>query len=151
MREFLVIDKKPIIKWQQIPPNTYFRGNIPEGYKLAVSPGDGYIVIDVDRHEDKDGFKNIPNHILLELEKTLNYITKNNGMHFWFKYTGDVTLGNKTSGLGIDLRVANKGYVVWYKEDKRISECIDEINETSEELNKWLILLFKTKTNNEKN
>ena len=68
---------------------------------------------------------------------TLSYPTKNNGKHLWFKYTGTDDLANKTSGLGIDLRVGCKGYVVWYpKEDLR--DSMSKVKETSTTLNKWL-------------
>jgi len=51
-------------------------------------------------------------------------------------------LGNKASGLGIDLRT-NKGYVVWYpKEDIRNVVKSGKINNTSKRLNKWLETLF---------
>jgi hypothetical protein len=140
MREFLVKDKKPIVKWGFIRPNTYFKGSIPEGYKLAVSPCDNYIVVDVDVNDDKNGFDNIPAAILTELSETLNYQTKNKGRHYWLKYTGDKPLANKTSGLGIDLRT-NKGYVVWYH-NVRIKDCLHEIKETSIEMNYWLEKLF---------
>lgn len=136
MKTFLLKGKRPIIKWGMLPDETYFKGNVPEGYSLAVTPSEGYVVIDVDKHGDKDGFDNIPDNILNELTTTLNYVTKNDGMHFWVKYSGDKPLGNKTSGLGIDLRT-HKGYVVWYpKVDVR--DCLDKVKSTSKELNKWL-------------
>ena len=142
MKSFLVKNKKPIIRWGQLPDETYFEGTVPEGFSLAVSPWghEGYVVIDVDRHGDKDGFDAIPKELEAELLSTLSYRTKNNGRHYWIKYTGDKPLGNKTSGLGIDLRT-NKGYVVWYH-DKDIRECLSEIRESSLELNKWLEKLF---------
>ena len=143
MRSFLLKEKVPIIRWKYIPNNIYFEGNVPEGYNLAVSPSDKYIVIDVDNHGDIDGFSNIPMLVQAELNASFNYATKNNGRHYWFYYTGSKPLGNKTSGLGIDLRT-NKGYVVWYpKEDVR--NCLSEIRSTSDHLNKWLEKLFSYK------
>jgi hypothetical protein len=140
MKSFLLKGKQPIVKWGMLPNNIYFEGNVPEGYNLAVSPSDKYIVIDVDRHGDSDGFKNIPEDIILELEKTLSYNTKNNGKHYWLEYFGGKPLANKTSGLGYDLRT-NRGYVVWY--DKRdIRNCLHLINKTSENLNIWLETWF---------
>lgn len=144
MKSFLVKDKKPIIRWGSLPDETYFEGNVPEGYSLAISPWgyDGYVIIDVDRHEDKNGFDAIPQELKGELSQTLHYPTKNNGMHYWVKYTGSLPLANKTSGLGIDLRT-NKGYVVWYpKTDIRDHIKNGEIKESSERLNKWLEKLF---------
>jgi hypothetical protein len=140
MKSFLLKGKKPIVKWGMIPKEIYFEGTVPENYSLAVSPSDNYIVLDVDRHGDIDGFDNIPYYIKIQLQTTLNYKTKNNGAHYWFKYTGDKKLANKASGLGIDLRT-NKGYVVWYpKED--IRDKLKEINNTSLVLNEWLVSLF---------
>ena len=143
MKSFLLKEKVPIVRWKYIPDNIYFEGEIPAGFQLAVSPSDKYIVIDVDNHGDIDGFSNIPMLVQAELNTSLNYATKNNGRHYWFYYTGSKPLGNKTSGLGIDLRT-NKGYVVWYpKEDVR--NCLSEIRSTSDHLNKWLEKLFSYK------
>lgn len=140
MKTFLVKDKKPVIKWGSLPENTFFEGIPPTGFLLAVSPSENYIVLDVDRHDSKDGFDNLPSKFYDLLENTLNYPTKNNGKHYWFKYSGEKHLMNKTSGLGIDLRT-NKGYVVWYpKEDIRVK--INEVTETTPEFNDWLEFLF---------
>ena len=144
MKSFLLKGKRPIIRWGLLPNETYFEGKVPEGYNLAVSPwGDeGYVVLDVDRHGDIDGFGNLPSNLKKELSKTYHYKTKNDGMHFWFKYTGNKPLGNKSSSIGIDLRT-NKGYVVWYpEEDIRDVVKSNVINNTSEKLNKWLEELF---------
>lgn len=140
MRSFLVKGKKPIVKWGSIPKGIMYKGAIPEGYGLAISPDDNYIIIDVDRHGDKDGFDNIPGFILEELSKTLFYPTKNNGAHYWLEYTGDKILPNKTSNLGIDLRT-NKGYVVWYP-DYKLEDCLDKISKSSDNLNKWIEEIF---------
>lgn len=143
MKSFLLKGKQPIIKWGMLPDQVYFEGEVPEGYSLAVSPSGNYIVVDVDRHGDTSGFENIPTLIQMELDKTLQYPTKNDGKHYWMYYSGDKPLGNKTSGLGIDLRT-NKGYVVWYpKTDVR--DCLDEIKFTSENMNQWLEKLFSYK------
>ena len=140
MKSFLLRNKLPMIKWGMLPQEIYFEGEIPNGYNLAVSPNGNYIIVDVDKHGDIDGWNNIPINIKYELLETFHYTTKNNGFHYWFKYTGNKILANKTSGLGIDLRT-NKGYVVWYpKEDVR--DCLHLMKETSETLNKWLEKLF---------
>lgn len=141
MKSFLTKDKRPIIKWTKLPDNTFYEGTIPSGYTLAVCPGEGYFVIDIDRHGDKCGFDYIPKYISIELEKTFHYPTKNNGMHYWFKYTGNKTLLNKPSGIGIDLRCDNKGYVCFYKEgDPR--DYIHLIKESSEIINTWIETYF---------
>lgn len=143
MKSFLLKGKRPIIRWSMLPDETYFEGKLPEGYSLAVMPSKGYIVIDVDRHGHKDGFEAIPSHLKYELSQTFHYTTKNNGHHYWFKYSGNDYLGNKSSGKGIDLRVGCKGYVVWYpKEDVRDVINSEAVKETSEEMNKWLKELF---------
>lgn len=141
MKSFLLRGKHPIIRWSMLPDETYFEGTLPEGYALAVMPSGNYIIVDVDRHGAISGFDNIPEHVKDDLYATLNYATKNNGRHFWFRYTGKVPLANKTSGKGIDLRVGYKGYVVWYPKDD-IRTRLHEINETSDIINEWLIELF---------
>ncbi len=146
MRTFLLKEKSPIVKWGLIPPNTYFEGTLPEGYQLAISPGDDYIILDVDvNHKGgKNGFDNIPKEVLEEIEKTFNYSTKSGGKHYWFRYSGNKNLANKTSGMSFDLRVGDKGYVVYYpKED--IRNCIHLIQETSSEVNIWIETWFSFK------
>lgn len=143
--------KKPFIKWGMLPDNIFYEGIVPEGYDLAISlwGNKDYVVVDVDRHGKKDGFDHIPQHLKEELSNTLHYPTKNNGMHFWFKYTGDVKLANKASNQGIDLRT-NRGYVIWYPKGD-IRDNIQYINDTSIELNKWLKVLFGYKTTKKNN
>ncbi len=140
MKSFLLKGKVPIIKWGSLPDNVFFEGEVPEGYSLAISPSKGYIVIDVDRHGEINGFNNVPRELMPELLGTHMYATKNNGAHFWFKYTGTKELANKASGLGIDLRTY-KGYVVWYL-DKDVRSYMNCIWDTSEEMNQWLEKLF---------
>jgi len=143
MKSFLIRDKKPIVKWSLVKDETYFEGDVPEGYSLAVSPSGNYIVIDVDLHGDKNGFDNIPIDILNELNTSLNYKTKNNGRHYWFYYTGVEELANKTSNLGYDLRTS-KGYAVWYHNED-IRNCLHLIKKTSINLNNWLEIWFSYK------
>lgn len=148
MKTFLLKDKVPICKWGMIPNETYFEGEIPEGYSLAINPHHPYIIVDIDRHGDIDGCENISNDLKAELFLThFHYETKNNGFHVWLKYSGDKHLMNKTSGLGIDLRTS-KGYVKWYL-DKDIRSYIHKIKESSFELNLWLESLFSNNINNE--
>lgn len=149
MKSFLINKetKSPVVKWGSIPDGIFFEGNVPEGYALAVTPGEGYIVIDVDRHGSINGFDNIPKKVMNELLTTLHYTTKNSGAHFWFKYSGTSILANKTSKIGIDLRVGNKGFVVFYPYQQGIDirNCLAEIKNTSPELNWWLEKLFSYK------
>ena len=140
MKSFLVKGKIPIIKWGSLPDEIYYEGTVPEGFSLAVVPSEGYVVVDVDRHGDIDGFDNVPDHILVELDYTFNYKTKNNGMHYWVKYTGSKPLGNKTSGLGIDLRT-HKGYAIWYP-GVDIRDYLSKMKDSSNTLNEWLEKLF---------
>jgi hypothetical protein len=146
MRSFLVKDKVPICKWGMLPENTFYEGKVPEGYKLALSPGENYIVIDVDvdTEKSKNGFNNIPKDIFKELFHTYFYDTKRGGRHYWLKYTGELNLPNKASNLDIDLRVGSKGYVVYYPyiNEDDIRNHLHEIIETSPELNKWLEKTF---------
>lgn len=140
MRSFLLKDKRPIMKWGLIPEGIMYQGKLPNGYNLAISPSPGMIIIDIDRHGDKNGFDNIPLEIMQELSTTLHYPTKHDGMHCWFWYTGSKSLGNKTSNKGIDLRT-NRGYVAYWN-DKPIEDCLNDIKESSTQLNKWLEGLF---------
>jgi hypothetical protein len=144
MRSFLLKDKRPIVKWGLIPEGIMYQGKLPNGYNLAISPSPGMIIIDIDKHGDKNGFDIIPLEVMKELLDTLHYKTKHDGMHVWVKYTGSKSLGNKTSNKGIDLRT-NKGYVVWWN-DKPIEDCLDDIKESSPQLNEWLERLFCYKT-----
>jgi len=148
MKSFLVRNKVPIIKWTHLPDNIYYEGEIPEGFDLAVCPSEGYIVVDIDRHGDKNGFDHVPEELEWELYSTLSYPTKNKGLHCWFKYTGNVNLANKPSGIGIDLRTS-RGYVVFYPRDD-FRKHIHEIKESSEEMNEWLEMLFYGKSLNRK-
>ena len=145
MRSFLLKEKIPICKWGLVKDGTMYKGAIPDGYNLAIVPGPEYIIVDVDRHGQKDGFKHIPPNILKELEKTFNYTTKNNGKHYWLKYSGNRPLGNKTSGKSSDLRT-DKGYVAYWHNEP-IENCLHRIKNTSEQLNNWLEESFSYKIN----
>lgn len=151
MKSFLLKDKQPICKWSMVPDEVYFEGKVPDGYGLAICPNEPYIILDVDMHGDIDGFKNLPIHLCKELYNSLHYPTKNQGRHFWLKYTGDKNLMNKASKLGIDLRT-HKGYVKWYL-DADIRKYKHLIKETSSSLNEWLESLFQgiNELNNLKN
>ena len=134
-----------MIKWGSLQDNTFFEGKVPDGYKLAISPSKGYIIldVDVDLEKKKNGFDHISLSILEELVTTYRYTTKRGGMHFWIKYTGDIELANKASNQSIDLRT-HKGYVIYYPalQGEDIRDHISEIKESSLELNKWLESLF---------
>jgi hypothetical protein len=157
MRSFLLKHGKPLIKWGLLPDDTLYKGDIPEGYDLAVNPHHPYIIVDVDRHGKKDGFLNIPDNLKNELESTLHYPTKNNGMHYWFYYTGDRTLMNKASNFGIDLRVGhtenidnnrlNGGYVKWHpRNTMNIVDVLWQAKQSSRKMNEWLEELFSYKS-----
>lgn len=140
MRSFLLIGKSPILKWGQVPDGYFFEGEVPEGYSLAICPNDPYIILDVDRHGNSSGFDNIPREIQLKLDRHFSYPTKNDGRHYWLKYTGKEKLLNKTSGLGFDLRTSN-GYVRWYLPGD-IRNHIHEVKDTDSVFNKWLEKYF---------
>lgn len=142
MKSFLLRGKKPIVKWGMIPDEVYFEGKIPEGYGLAISPHFPYIILDIDKHGNVNGFDTIPKEIWNEIEENhFYYKTKNDGLHVWLKYSGNKVLLNKPSGLGIDLRT-EKGYAKWYL-DNDIRKYIHTIHSTSNELNTWLESLFQ--------
>lgn len=140
MKSFLVKGKKPIIKWGMLPDGIFYEGAVPEGYSLAVVPSEGTVIIDVDRHGKIDGFENIPNELKLELSQTFSYPTKNDGRHYWFRYTGSKILANKASNQGIDLRT-HKGYVVYYPRDD-VRNNMENVLGSGPELNLWLEKLF---------
>lgn len=141
MKSFLLKGKTPICKWGMIPPETYFFGKVPKGYRLAVNPHHPYCIIDIDdKGIGKSGFKNIPKELLPELDNHFSYSTPSGGKHIWIKYSGDKHLMNKTSSLFIDFRTEN-GYVCWYHSED-IRNCLHLIKPTSKKLNKWLENLF---------
>lgn len=141
MKSFLLKNNHPVLKWGLLPEGKFFEGTIPEGYSLAISPSDPYIILDVDNKEGKNGFDFIPADIKEELDKSFNYPTKNNGRHYWLNYTGSQVLRNKATKFGLDLRT-NKGYVKWhFKGD--IRDYISQVNQTTTKLNEWLYELFK--------
>ena len=140
MKSFLLKNNKPIVKWGMIPDGVFFEGRVPEGYALAISPSDNYIIVDVDKKNNKNGFKNIPIMVKLELLLTLNYSTKSGGKHYWLNYSGNKPLVNRSTKLGIDLRT-NKGYVKWNM-DNDIRKYQHKIKKSSYFLNKWLEKLF---------
>jgi len=147
MKSFLLKpDNKPLIKWSLLPDNTFFKGDIPEGYALAVCPSENIVILDVDNKNGKNGFLNIPHSVLFEINNTFNYKTKSGGGHFWIRYTGNKTLKNTSTKYGLDLRVgANKnsfGGYVKYHIDTPIQQCTHLINESSSVLNDWLESLF---------
>ena len=153
MKSFLLRNGRPLIKWGLLPDNTLYNGKIPEGYDLAVNPHHPYIIVDVDRHGKKDGFLSIPEHLKNELDATLHYPTKNNGMHYWFYYTGKKSLSNKASKLGIDLRTGNQkfsktewtngGYVKWHPRDTiKIEDVLWSAQPSSDNMNEWIDSLF---------
>lgn len=151
MRSFLLKNNRPINSWGMLEEGTLFRGDIPEGFDLAVNPHYPYIIVDVDRHGKIDGFDSIPKHLKQELDNTLNYPTKHNGKHYWFYYTGDVNLPNKASGVGIDLRVwsskkNNGGYVKWHpRNTMKIEDVLYKAQPSSNNMNNWLDSLFSYK------
>lgn len=141
MRTFLLKGKAPICKWGMIPPETYFFGKPPTGYRLAVNPHYPYCIIDIDYEENvKNGFDNIPKKLQKELDEHFGYNTPSGGKHIWIKYSGDKHLMNRTSKLFIDLRT-DKGYVCWYHLQD-VKDCIHLIKPSSKILNKWLEKLF---------
>ena len=149
MKSFLLRNGTPTCKWGSIPSGYYFEGEIPEGYNLAVSPTDEYIVVDVDCKNGKDGFENIPMVILVELNESYHYNTKSGGAHYWLKYSGTGLLKNTSTKYGIDLRIGAKdgncgGYVKYWPALKGddIRNHIEEIKGTSLIMNEWLEKLF---------
>ena len=146
MKSFLLRNGTPIIRWGSLPDNVFYEGVVPEGFDLAVSPSNNYVIIDVDVKNGKNGFIHMPMKILDELALTFHYPTKSGGEHYFVNYTGDKTLINKSTQFGLDLRIGakkgNAGGYVKYHHNVDIRQCIPLIKETSENLNKWLEALF---------
>lgn len=147
MKSFLLnSENKPIVKWGSLPNNTFFEGVVPNGYSLAISPSENYVILDVDVKGNKNGFKHIPQEILNELLLTFFYTTKSGGAHYWIKYTGDKTLINKSTELGLDLRIgakgSNSGGYVKYHNTTDIRQCIHLIENSSQKMNEFLENLF---------
>lgn len=148
MKSFLLKNNIPIVKWGLIPDNTFFQGTVPDGYDLAVCPSGSYVVLDVDNKNGKCGFDHIPFDIGVELGRSFNYFTKSGGAHCWLDYTGDKVLLNKSTPLGLDLRIGknektgNNGGYVKYRYNKDIRECTHLIKKTGKELNEFLEKLF---------
>ena len=146
MKSFLLKNGTPIVKWGLIPNNTFYIGEIPEGYALAVCPSENIVILDVDNKNGKNGFNHIPSNIYFELRETFNYQTKSGGAHYWIEYTGDKTLLNTSTSKGLDLRIGAKpgncGGYVKYHHNVDIRECVHLIKESSNELNLFLEKLF---------
>jgi len=155
MKSFLLNSKtnKPTISWSMLKNNTFFEGEVPNGFSLAVCPSDNIIILDCDVKNGKNAFNHIPIHILGELEKTFNYYTGSRGRHYFLHYTGEKTLLNRATKFGLDLRIGakdgNAGGYVRYQHSVDIRECVHLIKETSNSLNLWLESLFSNNIENE--
>ncbi len=149
MKSFLLRNGTPIIKWGNLPNNIFYEGVVPEGFDLAVSPSDNYVILDIDVKNGKNGYEHIPHLIQIELDKSFNYKTKSGGAHYWIEYTGNKTLINKSTEFGLDLRIGakkgNAGGYVKYHHNVDIRQCIPLIKQSSEHLNNWLEKLFSNK------
>lgn len=150
LKSFLLKDNKPITKWGLLPDNTFFEGEVPEGYKLAISPSGNIVILDIDFKNGKNGYEHIPSHIQTELDQSFNYKTKSGGAHIWLCYTGSRKLMNRSTTLGLDLRIGSKGKnsggYVKYNHTEDIRKCLHLIKGTSNEMNEWLEDLFAFKT-----
>lgn len=146
MKSFLLKNNKPIVKWSLVPNETYFEGEIPEGYALAVCPSDNIVILDIDNKNGKNGYNFIPEHIKHELRKSFYYDTKSGGRHVWIEYTGKEILLNTSTKYGLDLRIGakpgNAGGYVKYNHNVDIRQCKHLIKKSSKELNEWLESLF---------
>lgn len=150
MKTFLLdSNNKPIINWGYLKDNVFFEGKLPEGHSLAICPTDEkQIILDIDNKNSKCGYDHIPNDIMDELNNSFNYFTKSGGKHVFLSYTGDKILLNKSTNIGLDLRIGkntrtgNNGGYVKYNHDRDIRECIHLIKNTSKKLNIWLESLF---------
>lgn len=146
MKSFLLKNNSPIIKWGNLPDNTFFEGPVPEGYDLAVCPSDNIVILDVDVKNGKNGFNHIPAVPWYRIINTFNYRTKSGGAHYYIKYTGNKALINRATQYGLDLRIGakdgNAGGYVKYNNSVDIRQCLHLIQESDEFLNKWLEELF---------
>ena len=147
MKSFLLKpDKTPLIRFGNLPDNTFFEGKIPTGMYLAVAPSENIVILDVDVKNNKNGFQNIPDSIQIELFNTFNYQTSSGGAHFFINYTGNKILMNRATKYGLDLRIGakngNNGGFVRYQWHEDIRDCMHLIKDSSKQLNLWLEKLF---------
>lgn len=148
MKTFLINNKdgKPVIKWGDLPNNTFFEGNVPEGYSLAISPSENIVILDVDLKNGKNGYSHIPKNIMKDLNNTFHYKTKSGGAHYYIKYTGHKPLINRATQYGLDLRIGAKkdncGGYVKYHHHQDIRKCLNLIKESGEDLNQFLQKYF---------
>jgi hypothetical protein len=147
MKSFL-LDRtyKPIVLWSLVPENYFFYGEIPENYHLALCPSENMVIVDIDKKGNKNGFLHINPDILEELFKSYWYYTKSGGAHIFLYYTGTKKLLNKSTSIGIDLRIgksgSNNGGYVRYQGIIPPQEIEPLIKYSSPELNLWLEELF---------
>ena len=154
MKSFLLKNGTPIVKWGLIPNNTFYIGEIPEGYALAVCPSENIVILDVDEKNGKSGHKHIPKYSkfkkfifkLFKIQKTDILNELKNTFHYWVKYNGNKVLLNTSTKYGLDLRIGAKtgncGGYVKYQHNVDIRECVHLIKESSNELNLFLEKLF---------
>ncbi|UTV79784.1 DUF3987 domain-containing protein [Acidithiobacillus sp. YTS05] len=88
---------------------------------IAYPIAPGYVVIDLDRKNGKDGVKSLKER-WKERHNTLITKTKSGGLHVWYALPKGAQLGNRTGILpGVDLRTVggfvrdfpSPGYAVW--------------------------------------
>jgi hypothetical protein len=105
-----VNSKAPIKKgWegQVYAPDKELRelfGAAPAGHGIGTVTGEGFIVVDLDVGEGKNGLESVKT--LPPLPRTLTSITRSGGRHHFFRIPAGVTIRNSVSKLapGVDIR-----------------------------------------------
>lgn len=92
--------------------------------RYGLRPHQGIVIIDIDAQKTdasgkiikQSGFQTITD-LGLDFPTTLTQQTPSGGEHRWYRVPNDVTLGNHSPWLGIDIRAANKGQCLVYPTD----------------------------------
>lgn len=128
-------DKKPVGKWKDSNRKEVIDFNSSDflNRDVGLCPLPGYIAIDVDVKERKDGLASLE-LLGLSIGETLTQQTPSGGYHLIYKINPNIELKSTVSTLdGIDLRTANQGYIKlyneWldYEEDEITTDAIIEL------------------------
>jgi len=125
--------KIPIKQWKQDGQVVDFANQDFINCDVGLCPLPGYIAIDVDTKDGKDGLASL-DLLGLSVGETLTQTTPSGGYHLIYKINPNIELKSTVSTLdGIDLRTANQGYIKlysdWldYEEDEITIDAIIEL------------------------
>ena len=108
--------KIPIRQWKQDGQVVDFKQSDFVNCDVGLCPLPGYIAIDVDTKDGKDGLSSL-DLLGLSVGETLTQTTPSGGYHLIYKINKNIELKSAVSTLdGIDLRTSNQGYIKLYNE-----------------------------------